>query len=321
MTAGLTVQQFVEHREKLRWMLRCECGLGPRPMRIAEPLDASSGFRYLDEQPRVIGTDSRIVGGGWLACFGYDPKTTALAFYDSLLRWQPDTGWHFESLGLTGREAGNEAAKEHWKDALSAALSGPSEAPRVGPFTVLTDASHEQDRYLAALEQVLSRIDHGRFYQLNLCIRLRARVESPAPVVFGRLSDQLRPAFGALITGPTTQTIATLDTSTLTTSTTVTTTPTGNIRSWPVGKEGYTVVLASVETSKGRAAAEKQANQAIANGLTNVGILNSSDFISLNPGYYVVFMGVYDSAAAAQSGLPAARSRGFPLAYVREVSP
>jgi hypothetical protein len=123
------------------------------------------------------------------------------------------------------------------------------------------------------------------------------------------------------ITGPTTQTIATLDTSTLTTSTSVTTTPTGNIRSWPAGKEGFTVVLASIETSKGRAAAEKQANQAIANGLTNVGILSSSDFISLNPGYNVVFMGVYNTAAAAESGLPTARSRGFPLAYVREVTP
>jgi anthranilate/para-aminobenzoate synthase component I/branched-subunit amino acid aminotransferase/4-amino-4-deoxychorismate lyase len=174
------------------------------PMRIAEPFDASSGFSYLDEQPRVTGADSRIVGGGWLACFGYDPKTTALAFYDSLLRWQPDAGWYFESLGLRGREAGNEAAKAHWKDTLSAVLSRPSEEPRVGPFTVLTDASNAQDRYLPAVEQVISRIDHGRFYQLNLCIRLRASVESSAPVVFGRLSDQLQPAFGALITGPTT---------------------------------------------------------------------------------------------------------------------
>jgi len=152
----------------------------------------------------VTGADSRIVGGGWLACFGYDPKTTALAFYDSLLRWQPDAGWYFESLGLRGREAANEAAKAHWKDTLSAVLSRPSEEPRVGPFTVLTDASNAQDRYLSAVEQVISRIDHGRFYQLNLCIRLRASVESSAPVVFGRLSDQLQPAFGALITGPTT---------------------------------------------------------------------------------------------------------------------
>ncbi|HYM63086.1 MAG TPA: hypothetical protein VES61_00240 [Gaiellaceae bacterium] len=126
------------------------------------------------------------------------------------------------------------------------------------------------------------------------------------------------------ITSPTTQTVATLDTSTLTTattSTTTTTTQSGNIRSWPSGREGYTVVLASVETSKGRDDAEQKANQAIANGLTDVGILNSSDFLTLNPGYYVVFKGVYDTAATAQSGLATARSSGFPLAYVREVSP
>ncbi len=127
------------------------------------------------------------------------------------------------------------------------------------------------------------------------------------------------------ITAPTTQTIPTLDTSTLTTATTTTitttTAPSGNIRSWPPGKEGYTVVLHSEEVSKGRAAAEQKANQAIANGLTNVGILNSSDFLTLNPGYYVVFMGVYDTAGAAQGGLATARSSGFPLAYVREVSP
>jgi hypothetical protein len=129
------------------------------------------------------------------------------------------------------------------------------------------------------------------------------------------------------ITSPTTQTVATLNTSTLTTATTATTattsttTPSGNIRSWPSGREGYSVFLASVETSKGRDDAEQKANQAIANGLTDVGILNSSDFLTLNPGYYVVFKGVYDTAAAAQSGLATARSSGFPLAYVREVSP
>jgi hypothetical protein len=151
----------------------------------------------------------------------------------------------------------------------------------------------------------------------------KGRLVSPGPGTTVIVGTQTIGSTASIetITGPTTQTIATLDTSTLTTSTTVTTTPSANIRSWPQGREGYTVVLASVETSKGRAAAEQKANQAIANGLTNVGILNSSDFLTLNPGYYVVFKGVYDTAAAAQSGLATARSSGFPLAYVREVSP
>ena len=69
--------------------------------------------------------ESGIVGGGWLACFGYDPKTTTLAFYDSLLRWQRDSGWSFESLGLSGRELENASALQHWTALLESAPSAP----------------------------------------------------------------------------------------------------------------------------------------------------------------------------------------------------
>ena len=93
-----------------------------------------------------------------------------------------------------------------------------------------------------------------------------------------------------------------------------------DVRSWPVGKDGFTNVLASVPTSRGRGAAERKAESAIANGLPEVGILNSSDYLSLNPGYYVVFSGIYDSKSEAESHLAAARSFQ-PLAYVREVTP
>ena len=85
-----------------------------RPLEVQEPVNASEGFGYLDELPRLADSGSVVrsgmVGGGWLACFGYDPKTTTLAFYDSLLRWQPDSGWSFESLGLSGRERENASA-------------------------------------------------------------------------------------------------------------------------------------------------------------------------------------------------------------------
>jgi para-aminobenzoate synthetase / 4-amino-4-deoxychorismate lyase len=174
-----------------------------RPLQVREPVDAASGFRYLDEQPPLAEseTPSGLVGGGWLACFGYDPQTTTLAYYDSLLRWQPARGWSFESLGLAGREQDDTAALEHWIDALSAALSAPIKPLRVGPFGVSTAAGSARDRYLAAVEDVISRIDHGRFYQLNLCIRLHAVVQTAAQVVFAQVCDQLQPAYGALITG------------------------------------------------------------------------------------------------------------------------
>ena len=175
------------------------------PLQVVEPVDAASGFGYLDEQPTLVGGEAAagIVGGGWLGCFGYDPKTTTLAFYDSLLRWQPESGWCFESLGLAGRERNDAAALEYWKATLDAAPSAVTELPRVGPFNVLGDASSARDRHLAAVENVISRIDQGSFYQLNLCIRLHAETSSTAPVLFGQLCDRLQPVFGGLITGPT----------------------------------------------------------------------------------------------------------------------
>ena len=95
-----------------------------RPLRVIEPAQASDGFGYLDEQPGLSEGESKsgLVGGGWLACFGYEPKTTTMAFYDSLLRWQEDSGWRFESLGIDGREHANAAALEYWTAALSAVM-------------------------------------------------------------------------------------------------------------------------------------------------------------------------------------------------------
>jgi anthranilate/para-aminobenzoate synthase component I/branched-subunit amino acid aminotransferase/4-amino-4-deoxychorismate lyase len=173
---------------------------------VQEPVEASEGFGYLDEQPTLARSGSeigsRIVGGGWLACFGYDPKTTTLAFYDSLLRWQRDSGWSFESLGLSGRELDNASALQHWTALLGSAPFAPIGQLQVEPFGVSTGAESARDDYLAAVEDVIRRIDHGRFYQLNLCIRLHAEVGSRAPAVFARLCEQLQPAFGGLITGP-----------------------------------------------------------------------------------------------------------------------
>lgn len=105
-----------------------------------------------------------------------------------------------------------------------------------------------------------------------------------------------------------------------TTSTTQSTTTTGTIQFWPAGTDGFTVVLKSTPVSEGRGPAESSAQQALNAGLPEVGILDSSNFTTLNPGYYVTFTGVYDSQNEAENALPRARSSGFPTAYVREVA-
>jgi hypothetical protein len=110
----------------------------------------------------------------------------------------------------------------------------------------------------------------------------------------------------------------TLSTTSTTTSST-TTTSSGNV-TWPAGKDGYSIFLKSVPTSEGRSQADAAADRARSNGLTQVGVLNSSDFSSLNPGYWVTFTGIYDTQSQANSGLANARSKGFPTAYVRRVA-
>jgi hypothetical protein len=112
----------------------------------------------------------------------------------------------------------------------------------------------------------------------------------------------------------------TFSTTTFGTTTFGTTTTTGSNVTWPPSKDGFTVVLKSVPTSNGRSQAEAAADKARTNGLSQVGILNSSDFSSLNPGYYVTFTGIYDTESQADAALPNARTKGFPTAYVREVS-
>jgi hypothetical protein len=118
---------------------------------------------------------------------------------------------------------------------------------------------------------------------------------------------------------PTTTTGLTTTTQPTTSTQGTTTTPSGII-SWPANTDGWTVILKSTPTSQGRGPADTAAREAISKGLTQVGVLNSSDFSSLNPGYYVTFTGVYTTKQQAQSAVPNARSKGFPTAYDRRVA-
>ena len=93
------------------------------------------------------------------------------------------------------------------------------------------------------------------------------------------------------------------------------------LTAWPAGTTGYTVVLNSIPTSSGRAQAVRLAKAALHAGLEDVGVLDSSRYSSLHPGYYVVFSGIFKSQAAAQSTLDSARSSGYPSAYARSITP
>jgi hypothetical protein len=105
---------------------------------------------------------------------------------------------------------------------------------------------------------------------------------------------------------------------------TTSTTPTTTLEEkndWPSGKDGYAVLLMSRDSEQFDFAYITQQKQAaISKGISNAGVLNSDDYFTLNPGYWVLYMGPYNSKSAAQAAVPTAVSHGYPDAYVRRVA-
>jgi hypothetical protein len=92
------------------------------------------------------------------------------------------------------------------------------------------------------------------------------------------------------------------------------------IGEWPTGEAGWTIALASLPQTEGRKPAVTRARVAIKRKLPQVGILDSSRYASLHPGYWIVFSGIYGSEAEATSALEVAR-RASRTATVRRVIP
>ncbi len=90
---------------------------------------------------------------------------------------------------------------------------------------------------------------------------------------------------------------------------------------WPAGKSGWTIVLDSVPATNGRTGAVAEAKQAARLGMKEVGVLDSSRFSSLHPGYFVVFAGIYDTEAEAQSHVIEAHRHGYRGPYPRPITP
>jgi hypothetical protein len=97
--------------------------------------------------------------------------------------------------------------------------------------------------------------------------------------------------------------------------------PTKTLVPWPAGRSAWTIVLDSLPSVNGRAPATAEAQQALHLGLKKVGVIDSSQFSSLHPGYFVVFFGVYDTQAAAQSAIIDAHQKGYGGAYPRRITP
>jgi hypothetical protein len=89
---------------------------------------------------------------------------------------------------------------------------------------------------------------------------------------------------------------------------------------WPRNANGWTIVLVSYPKTNGRISALRTATRAAKAGLHQVGVLDSSRYASLQPGYYVVFTGVYSGKSDADAAVGTVRQAGFGGAYSREIA-
>ena len=78
-------------------------------------------------------------------------------------------------------------------------------------------------------------------------------------------------------------------------------------------------MLCSRALRRTRSLARKRSKAAKA-GLAQAGVIDSSLYASLQPGYYVVFTGIYGSKADADAAVATARQAGFGGAYSRQIA-
>jgi hypothetical protein len=82
---------------------------------------------------------------------------------------------------------------------------------------------------------------------------------------------------------------------------------------------GWIVIMASIPTGQGRAAAATFAEKVQRGGIANVSILNSSNRRPLRGGYWVVYVGPFATIGEVSSTASQIHSSGYQTAYIREL--
>jgi hypothetical protein len=89
---------------------------------------------------------------------------------------------------------------------------------------------------------------------------------------------------------------------------------------WPANENGWTIVLVSYPKVSGLPTARATVDRAVKANLRRVGVIDSGNYASLQPGYYVVFTGIYASRVNADAAVGTAKQAGFGGAYSRQIA-
>ena len=186
--------------------------VGSEPIVVAAPGD--DPFALLDRQPVVdAAAAGDAVGGGWFGYLGYNlgarlervppppPRRVplpdfALAFYDHLLRLDPQGRWWFEALWSGERD---DALTDRLQLLRARLAEGVRERPVwVGNFQ---PAPPGGAGHVSAIDECRERIAAGEIFQANLCLRLEAEWQGDPLDLFARTAGTLEPRHAGVIAG------------------------------------------------------------------------------------------------------------------------
>jgi para-aminobenzoate synthetase/4-amino-4-deoxychorismate lyase len=194
--------------------------IGSEPLSVVRRADlpGSDPFAVLDRLPRVAGAEAApatAVGGGWFGWLGYRlaaavervPLTPLrpvpmpelhFAYYDNVLRLDPDGRWWFEALATADRR---DDLRKRLRS-LRRRVSMP--APFVGvaaPGPFVIDASAAA-WHVDAVADCRERIAAGEIFQANLCLRLDSEWDGGAAALSATALERISPPYAAMFDTP-----------------------------------------------------------------------------------------------------------------------
>jgi para-aminobenzoate synthetase / 4-amino-4-deoxychorismate lyase len=194
--------------------------VGSDPLQVVQPPDVRGGdpFAVLDRLPRVHGAaaaPSTTVGGGWFGWLGYRLAAAVervplmpvrpvpmpelhLAYYDNVLRLDPDGQWWFEALATADRhEALQQRLRALRRRMAKAAPVVSAAAPE--PFVIDARAARW---HIDAVAECRERIAAGEIFQANLCLRLDSIWNGGAAALSAAALERISPPYAAMFDTP-----------------------------------------------------------------------------------------------------------------------